>query len=232
MTSNTPRSIQRTRSPSTRRRGGRPSREAAEQIRERILNAATELLLTHGYGATSIEAIARRAHVAKRTFYDRFGDKTELTIAVVVRLIDTVRPAAEVPLVKGDGLHEILVHLGSLILRAALAPRVLALHRLIVAESSRFPDLATAIEQAGARAEGVTFISGLLRRYSQGASAGAEELNFAAEQFMQLIVATPQMRALGLGKAMSATELDAWVRRAVALFLDGFDHVPQPVVVG
>lgn len=232
MTSHSPRSIQRPDAHPTRRRGGRPSREAAEQIRERILGAATELLLTHGYGATSVEAVARRAHVAKRTLYHRFRDKTALTIAVVVRLIDAVRPPPEVPLVEGHGLEEVLVHLGSLILRAALTPRVLALHRLIVAESSRFPDLATAVEQAGGRAEGVTFISGLLGRYHPNAPERAEELNFAAGQLLQMIVSTPQMRAMGLGAPMSPAELDAWVRRTVALFLDGFNNQTRPAIAG
>ena len=46
-------------------------------------HTAMDLLLTHGYGATSIEAIARRARVSKRTFYHRFPDKPALTSAVI-----------------------------------------------------------------------------------------------------------------------------------------------------
>src|SRR5947208_875980 len=56
-------------------RGGRPSREQAARLGERILDVATHLFLSHGYGATSIEAVARRARVSKRTFYHRFPDK-------------------------------------------------------------------------------------------------------------------------------------------------------------
>src|SRR5271169_1135204 len=134
-----------------RRPAGRPSRADAEQLRERILEAATELLLSHGYGATSIEAIARRARVSKRTFYHRFEDKPALMSAVVVRLIDSLRPPANVPLIAGQSLEEILLHLASLILHAALKPQVLQLHRLIVAESQRFPDLAVAVAKAGGR---------------------------------------------------------------------------------
>src|SRR5947209_19814422 len=54
-----------------RRRGGRPSREQAALLGERILDTATELFLAEGYGATSIEAIAQRAGISKRTFYHR-----------------------------------------------------------------------------------------------------------------------------------------------------------------
>ena len=181
------------------------------------------MLLTHGYGPTSVEAIARRAQVSKRTFYDRFDDKAELTMAVVVRLIDSVRPPAEVPLIEGSSLHDILVHLGSLILEAALKPRVLALHRLVVAEAHRFPGLAAAVAQAGGREEAVTIITGLLGRYRRDGAGGRKELRFAADQFLQMIVSMPQSRAMGLGSPMSQSELEAWVRATVGLFLHGFE---------
>ena len=74
------------------RRGGRPSRVEAEQLGERILDAATALFFTAGYGATTIEAVAKRARISKRTFYHRFDDKSALFSAVVHRTIDRLRP--------------------------------------------------------------------------------------------------------------------------------------------
>ena len=44
---------------------------------------------------------------------------------------------------------------------------------------------------------------------------------FAAEQFLQLVVSLPQRRALGLGKPMTEVELDAWADDCVNLFLNG-----------
>jgi len=202
-------------------RVGRPPREAAGQLRERILDVATELLLTDGYGATSIEAIARRARVSKRTFYQRFADKPALMSAVIVRLIDSLRPPAHVPLIEGENLEQILIHLGTLILHAALTERVLKLQRLIVAESGRFPDLASAVAKSGGRQEAVTLISELLMRHTRGAQLASPDAVFAANQFLQMIVSLPQLRAIGLGTAMTPRELDAWVRGTVALFLKG-----------
>src|ERR1700740_3474759 len=202
-------------------RAGRPSREAAGQLRDRILDVATELLFTHGYGATSIEAIARRARVSKRTFYQRFPDKPALISAVVVRLIDSLRPPADVPLIEGEGLEQILVHLGSLILHAALTPRVLQLQRLIVAESKRFPDLASAVAKSGGRQEAVALISALLMRHPQGAFVTPADAGFAAHQFLTMIVSLPQLRAIGLGAPMTPEELGLWVRSTVELFLNG-----------
>ena len=97
------------------RRGGRPSREAAALLGERILDVATELFLAEGYGATSIEAVAQRARISKRTFYHRFPDKAALFGAVVHRIIDGLRPPADTPLYEGGSLEEVLRRLARLI---------------------------------------------------------------------------------------------------------------------
>ncbi len=72
--------------------GGRPSRLESAQLSDRILNVATALFLGHGFGATSIEAVARRAGISKRTFYHRFRGKEMLFEAVVRRLIERWTP--------------------------------------------------------------------------------------------------------------------------------------------
>jgi AcrR family transcriptional regulator len=48
--------------------------------RARILRAATQLFLAHGYRRTSIDEVARRAHVAKGTVYLYFPDKATLLL--------------------------------------------------------------------------------------------------------------------------------------------------------
>src|SRR2546427_8001878 len=126
------------------RRGGRPSRQQAARLGERIVDAATHLFLSHGYGATSIEAVARRARISKRTFYHRFDDKPALFVAVVHRIVDRLRTPADVELLVGD-LQEILQRLARFILRAALLPQAIALNRMLVAESARFPKFATVV---------------------------------------------------------------------------------------
>src|SRR5262249_40053135 len=142
----------------------RPSRAQAQQLGERILDVATQLFLAHGYGATSIEAVAQRARISKRTFYHRFADKPALFSAVVHRIIERLRPPAEVPLLQGTDLREVLEHLAALILHAALSPQAIALHRLIVGESGRFPKLAAAVNREGATEEAIRLIAGVLER--------------------------------------------------------------------
>lgn len=178
------------------------------------------MFLLHGYGATSIEAVARRARVSKRTFYHRFDDKPALFVAVVHRIIDGLRPPADVPLLEGD-LKQILQRLAGLILRAALSPQAIALNRMIVAESKRFPDLAAVVTERGVTGEAIRFIAGVLEREARAGKLALDNPTFAAQQFLYMIIALPQRRAMGFGAAMTSAELDAWARDVVNLFLNG-----------
>jgi TetR/AcrR family transcriptional regulator, mexJK operon transcriptional repressor len=202
-------------------RGGRPSRADALRLRERILIAATELFLAEGYGSTSIEAVASRAGISKRTFYDRFDDKSDVFAAVVHRIIEHIRPPPEVPLLVGATLPDVLRRLAVLILRAALDPQAIALHRLVNAESVRFPELVRAVASDGSTNEAIALISGLLARELRNAKLSDENRAFAAQQFIFMVVAMPQRRAMGFGPPMTAAELDAWADKVVGLFLDG-----------
>jgi AcrR family transcriptional regulator len=53
---------------------------------------ATQLFLAEGYGSTTIEAVASRAGISKRTFYHRFDDKAALLAAVVYEIIGQSTP--------------------------------------------------------------------------------------------------------------------------------------------
>jgi TetR/AcrR family transcriptional regulator, mexJK operon transcriptional repressor len=202
-------------------RGGRPSRAQAEQLGETILDVATELFLTEGYGVTSIEAIARRARIGKRTFYSRFQDKAELFGAVVHRVVERLRPRADAGLFDGGTLEEILTRLAQFILHAALSPQALALHRVILAEATRFPELAAVVTEQGGSREAIGRIAALLEREAGAGRSAPENAPFAAAQFLQMVVALPQRRALGLGTPMTPRELEDWARDTVALFLNG-----------
>jgi TetR/AcrR family transcriptional regulator, mexJK operon transcriptional repressor len=204
------------------RKGGRPRRADALLLRERILKVATDLFLDEGYGSTSIESVAARAGISKRTFYDRFKNKPALFAAVVHRIIEQIRPPANVPLLAGTSLAEILQRLAGLILKAALSPPAIALHRLVTGESSRFPELAYAVEAEGRQSEATDLIAGLLARGQRLAKIGTGDQRFAADQFIYMVVTLPQRRALGFGTPMTSSELDAWAHKVVILFLEGY----------
>ena len=58
-------------------------RATAKETRLRIAKSARRLFASNGYGATSIEAIARDARVAVPTFYATYGSKRALLFALL-----------------------------------------------------------------------------------------------------------------------------------------------------
>jgi len=161
------------------------------------------------------------ARVSKRTFYSRFDDKEALFGAVLHRIVEGLRPAGEIALIEGRDLAAILQHLGELILRAALSPQAIAVHRLIVGESARFPSLAATVNRNAATEEGVALIASLLEREARAGTIALDDPHFAARHFLQMMISIPQRVAMGLEKPMTEAQLRRWPGKVVALFLEG-----------
>jgi AcrR family transcriptional regulator len=60
----------------------------AQATRDRIADAARRLFAADGYGATSMDAIAREAGVAARTVYAAFGAKREILSLICERWLE------------------------------------------------------------------------------------------------------------------------------------------------
>ncbi len=68
-------------------RAGRPRRELAGKVGERILDAAGAVFLERGFSGASVDEIAELACAGKPTIYARFSGKEALFAAVVERLV-------------------------------------------------------------------------------------------------------------------------------------------------
>ncbi len=202
-----------------RRSGGRPTAQAAALLETTILAAATTAFLADGYAATTIEAIARACGVAKRTIYARWSGKPALFRAVVGQLMGRwLSDAGDWEEV--DDLETALNDAATRVLTIALTPEAIALNRLLIAESARFPELPEMMHQAGA-AEGTARIAALLDRAIAQGRLPPRDTAFAAEQFLHLILAGPQRRALGLGPRLDDAQTERWRKASVVLFLTG-----------
>jgi AcrR family transcriptional regulator len=130
----------------TRRSRGRPSPEQAAALRESFLAAALESFLANGYSATSIEAVAREAGVAKITIYRQFDNKEALFREVAHRAVANARETMQNLLVhRGSDDRQTLLDLVDRLYLSASEPKTLALMRLVIAEATRFPELAKAL---------------------------------------------------------------------------------------
>lgn len=67
-------------------RAGAPRTQQGTQSRERILQAALDLIGERGYAATSVDALCKRANIMKTALYWHFGSKETLLGAVIERV--------------------------------------------------------------------------------------------------------------------------------------------------
>jgi AcrR family transcriptional regulator len=82
---------------------------AAERIRERILDAATECMLAEGLDARLHAMIAERAGISRPTVYKYVGDQAAIVAAVLDRELDRFFGAAVPILRRSDDLEAHLV---------------------------------------------------------------------------------------------------------------------------
>lgn len=204
-----------------RRHGGRPTRQRALQLSERIVAAATELFLARGYGLTSIEAIAGKAGVSKPTLYRRFPEKLNLFGLVIHRLAERWKSGVAEQSAAVGSPRQILEATARRLLTIALSPDAVALYRIIAAEASRFPELARLFHREATMREGNPIVE-MLRRQSEAGVLRIEDPVFAAEQFVHMIIGESRRRLLLALPAPNARQIDERVRKSVDLFLYGY----------
>lgn len=186
--------------------------------REAVESAARALFIEKGFEGTSVDEIARRARVSKPTIYAHFGGKEGLFIHVLEvacsrLLAPIIAPAAEVRPID-DVLHD-LAHAYT---RAVLAPEVVSLHRLFVAEAERFPALGQRYYAAGPGAAHHGLAEFLARRAEAGEIVCPDPL-MAAELFAGLVLSPMRLKLLfAVESAPDWDQVDAYSRVSVAMF--------------
>jgi TetR/AcrR family transcriptional repressor of mexJK operon len=127
-----------------RRDGAEPPRFPAK--RAAIAHAALTLFVRDGYERTSVDAIAAKAGVSKRTVYSHYADKEQLFLSVVEDtyngIMDQVLGIAARKLAgRGDLEHRLRGFIRAIARETGRSPERAALVRLILTEAPHFPAL-------------------------------------------------------------------------------------------
>jgi AcrR family transcriptional regulator len=204
-------------------RVGRPSKDQAGDVAERILDAAERIFLERGFQSASLDEIAVEAPASKPTIYAHFPGKEALFAAVVVRITKRMTDFEGYPH-EGRSVHDKLTNLGTAIVERAIADTV-RVARAAIAEAPRFPELSRNVHEA-ARNRAANAVSRLLDDAThllpraQKAPFSAKRSLATAQIFMDLILLPMLMRAL-LGEDAKGLrkEVPAFVRERVGFFL-------------
>src|SRR5262250_2572541 len=153
---------------------------------ESILAAAKRSFLTAGFGAVSMDTIAREAGVSKATVYAHFSGKEELFGAMVGRVCERHFETFSAHELDPTDVRTSLTTLGRRFLDLVLSPDAIAVHRIIVAEVTRFPALGEVFWRSGPERT-LGQIEAFMRRATAAGSLEIAQPRLAAEQFVGLI---------------------------------------------
>jgi TetR/AcrR family transcriptional repressor of mexJK operon len=178
--------------------------------RAAVVEAATALFLERGYVATSVDDIAARASVSKRTLYNNFADKEALFTEIVLGVTAAAEEFAgemTATLADVDDVRTALHELARRHLASVTRPQVVRLRRLISAESGRFPELAREYHR---RAPGrvVAALAGAFARLGSRGLLVVSDPARAAEHFAFLVVGATLDRVMFEGEEGLPTEAE------------------------
>ena len=197
--------------------------ERRDERRDGILDVGRDCFLVDGYAATSMSSIATRLGGSKGTLYNYFKSKEELFEAVMQRqcgaLAETLFDVTD----DGEAPRERLEHFASAFLKLLLTPESLGMHRVVVGESGRFPELGRMFYDMGPKVILTKIASYLSDLMDQGVMRRADPL-VAAQQFKDLTISgVLQPRTWGvISGDMTDAEVEDQVNNAVDTFLRAY----------
>ncbi len=116
-------------------KGGRPTKQATEELNQRILETAAELFALQGFSATSMEQIAAECNAGKDTIYRRYPSKSHLFAKLIDEFRNKLVKELDMILQKdGEPIERLYTYARSL-LSINLRPQLIALHRVALGEA-------------------------------------------------------------------------------------------------
>ena len=172
--------------------------------RRAILAAALTVFARHGFAGARLDDVARQAGVAKGTLYLYFADKEALFRGLVEQNFAPVLADADAAIAVFPGSTRDLID----IIIAILSQRVIgtpaeALVRLMIAEGSRFPELAAFYHR-----EVVSRALGIVRAIAQRGLDRGEITSDIAVRFPQLMISPAVVAVVWNGMFGSFDPLD------------------------
>ncbi|MGF1631571.1 MAG: TetR/AcrR family transcriptional regulator [Kiloniellaceae bacterium] len=190
--------------------------------RAAIIAAATALFTRSGYGDVSMDAIAAKAGVSKRTVYSHFPGKDVLFAAVMTRHCGKVSGGDVWTLDPEVDPRQMLVDRGRRFLRLITSPEAVALFRTVTAEAVRFPELGRAFFESGPKCWVGSF-EGYLKAQDEKGRLRIPNPEMAAKFLFSLLKDPLHLRCmLGVQSEVSEAEIAAHVDNVVDAFLDHY----------
>ena len=203
------------------KRVGRPDQQASEELVRHIVDTATRLFITQGYAATSIEQIAAAAGSGKQTIYRRFTSKEALFIEVINRQGQRMTETAAVARASGGSPLEVLREIGRSMFDFMLDPELIALQRILIAETARFPELGEVVLE-NCMGPFKDLMSTALQEAKDAGDIRFDDAEHIQLQMMGLLASSPMQKTLiGQNPFKSTADRETYFETAWNIFLHG-----------
>lgn len=195
-----------------------------------ILDAARKVFMELGYGAASMDAIARQAAVSKATLYTHFDGKDALFEALIVMECKHLSGQIGLRALDEPDIRVALRSLAQDFNNLLCQDESLAMFRIVVAEAPRFPELGRIFYASGPKIM-IDRIAELLACAANRGLLNVRDAHIAAVQFISLVRGDSQLkRVLGLKPAAKHVAAN-YVESGIELFLAGYG-APRPMTTG
>ena len=200
---------------------GRPQMRSDEATRAIIFDAARGEFAHSGYAATSMDSVARRAGISTKTLYRLVPNKAALFEAMITERIDRFVSVVNLRGCKADdvevALTEALMICGELLLDG----EVIALQRVILGDSDKFPEIAeTFYHKAIRRTEDA--LADWLRRQQKRGLIALDDAQAAAGMLLGMLAFQPHRAVMfGHKEPLSRQEMEERAKACAVLFLQG-----------
>lgn len=159
--------------------------------RDRLLAAATEVFLEHGYGA-SVDMLVQRAGVARQTFYNHFENKEALFAEAMRNCVSEMM----VPFDQHAGdLRASLMKFAQAYRLRVLSPQSIAKFRIVASQAQRFPEM-TREDYAHGLGRMLQRLSGFLGEAMAEQRLRPADSAFAAEMLLSMLAGVERARLL------------------------------------
>lgn len=201
--------------------GASPGRSKNEEKGRQILEAAGSLFMQEGYGAVSMEQVARAAGVSKQTVYSHYGSKESLFSAAIEQKCedyeigyqeaDKERPVEEF-------LQEFIQHFSDLVTSEA----GISIHRVCIGEADKRTELSQLFWNAGPLPI-MQRLTHYLEAQVRRGTLDIDNVHFAADQLLFMVKSDVHMRGvLGLPTEEARRELPDYLASCLKVFMKAY----------
>lgn len=186
-----------------------------------IMDGARNVFLAAGFDGASMNDVSRAAGVSKGTLYAYFDSKDELFEAII--RAEFAQAAERLCTFRREGdVRDMLIDFGVRLIARMAEPNVLALARVVVAATEKFPKIGVAFYRAGPLF-GATRLAGELVGLEKTGALKVPDPERAAWQFVDLCQSYVYKRILfGVVDRIAPEEIQAAVVAGVDVFLKAY----------